>query len=58
LNIGIKSISNRTDRLETIITQNNIMIHDLNATVEKLSKENQVLREKIDLLKKDRMDKG
>ena len=58
MNIGIKSISNRTDRLETIITQNNIMIHDLNATVEKLSKENQVLREKIDLLKKDRMDKG
>jgi len=58
LDIGIKSISNRTDCLETIITQNNIMIHDLNARVEKLSKENQVLRDEIDLLKKDRKDKG
>lgn len=58
LDIGIMSISNRTDCMETIITQNNIMIHDLNARVEKLSKENQVLRDEIDLLKKDRKDKG
>ena len=58
LAIGIKSISDRTDRLETIITQNNIMINDLNARVEKLSNENQVLRDEIDLLKKERTDKG
>ena len=58
LDIGIKSISDRTDLLETIITQNNIMINDLNSRVEKLLKENQVLRDEIDLLKIDRTDKG
>ena len=50
--IGIKRISDRTARLETIITQNNIMNNDLNARVEKLSNENQILRDEIDLLKR------
>lgn len=46
LAFGIKSLSDKVDRLETLIIQNNIR-------VEKLSKENQELRDEIDLLKKE-----
>ena len=65
LAFGIKSLSDRVENLETNITQNNIIINglneglnDLKVRVEKLSKENQELRDEIDLLKKDRVDKG
>jgi cell division protein FtsB len=56
LDFGFKSLSDRIDRF--FIIQNNIIINDLNKRVEKLSKENQELRDEIDLLKKDRNDKG
>ena len=52
---GIKSLSDRVDRLEALIIQNNIIN---NRRVEKLSKGTQELRDEIDLLKKDRNDKG
>ena len=55
LDFGFKSLSDRIDRLEIFIIQNNIIN---NRRVEKLSKENQELRDEIDLLKKDRNDKG
>ena len=58
LDFGIKSLSDRVDRLETFIIQNNIIINDLNRRVEKLSKENQELRDEINIFKKDRNDKG
>ena len=58
MDLGFKSLSDRLDRLETFIIQNNITINDLNRRVEKLSKETQELRDEIDLLKKDRNDKG
>ena len=57
MDLGFKSLSDRLDRLETFIIQNNITINDLNRRVEKLSKETQELRDEIDLLKKDMNDK-